>query len=107
MKKSIIIALAVALPFTVNAADEREYHDWHHHGKRLEHLAQELGLSTDQKLQLETIFKEDREKLKAFHEENRNKIKAILTSEQQAKFEALQHKRAEKWGKKVNSNQVN
>lgn len=65
-----------------------------HH--RLEHLSQELKLNDEQKSKLETIFKEQREKFRAIHEESHQRIKEVLTPEQLNKWEEIQKQHQEK-----------
>lgn len=95
--RTLSIALAFILPFTVAAAPgENVDHPWHR-GDRIERLSKELNLSAEQKAKLEAIFKERKEKFKAFREEVRKSIEALLTKEQLAKFEELKKQRHEKW----------
>lgn len=69
----------------------------------LEYLSQELELTSEQKIAIEAVFKEGRNKfikiekeMKAQHEilrkENREKIMAILNEEQRRKFEEIINK---------------
>ena len=61
--------------------------------KRSERLTQQLGLSDEQKTKVEAIFEAQREKAKALHEETDASIKAVLTPEQQTKFDSLKEQR--------------
>ncbi len=99
-KTTIIVAMSMAFPLIVNAASEDNGEPKWHHGDRVEHLSQELGLSADQKTKLEAITKEQREKCKALHEEKHKQIEGILTKEQLAKYEELKKQRHEKWKSK-------
>jgi Spy/CpxP family protein refolding chaperone len=80
----------------------------------MKHLAKALNLTEDQKTQIKAIREEGRqhmmalhedtntpkeakfEKMKAFHQEQEAKIKAILTEEQRTKYEAMQQKMQER-----------
>jgi Spy/CpxP family protein refolding chaperone len=53
-------------------------------------LADYLALTADQKAAWETIQSETRESVHALHEQERTKLAALLTSDQQVKFAAFQ-----------------
>ncbi len=70
-------------------------------GKRGGRIAEQLGLSADQKPQVESILKEQREAmqtarknnaskddLKAIHQKTHDKLAGVLNAEQMQKFEA-------------------
>jgi len=59
------------------------------HGKRMDKVAQELGLNEDQKHKMKAIIEERHEKIKAIHEETKAKLKTVLTPEQFSKFESM------------------
>ena len=79
-------------------------------GKRGGRMAEQLGLSEDQKPQVQTILKEQREamqaarknnaskdEMKAIHQKTHDKLAGVLNSEQLQKFEAgakkMKHRR--------------
>jgi len=102
--------LAVAAVRTVALADE-------HAGKgdrspqRVERMKERLNLTDDQARQLQQIFQEahqqwqadqgkaDKETMRARHEKMNEQIKAILTPEQQQKFEQMkkEHRGRGRW----------
>lgn len=63
---------------------------------KLEHLSNELQLTADQKAKLEAIFNERHEKIRAIREDTQNRVKAVLTEEQQTNWEAMKKHRYEK-----------
>lgn len=86
-----LIGLILALCFSVTALAEAEMDTMAN--KRAEHLTKELGLNTEQKVKVEAIFATQKEKFKALHEETNASLKAVLTPEQQTKFDALKEQR--------------
>ncbi len=64
------------------------------HGKRMDKVAQELGLNEDQKNKMQAIMEEKHQKMKAIHAETNAKLKTVLTPEQYTKFESMRpHRR--------------
>jgi len=59
------------------------------HGKRMDKVAQELGLNEDQKTKMKAIIEEKHQKIKAAHEAANAKLKTVLTPEQYTKFESM------------------
>lgn len=92
-EKTMIMALAVLLPFTAMAAGNETGHHQSRHGEKIKQLTKELSLSTDQKSRLETIFQQHHEKLKALREEKHKLIEGVLTREQMAKYNDLRKER--------------
>lgn len=94
-------------PDDTTPCEGRRPHEQGPRGERLQHLTHELGLTDAQKAKIQAIAQEEREALKALraegakeraaarakfqalHESFRAKIRAELTPEQQAKFDAL------------------
>lgn len=84
--------------------------------KRLEHMAQQLGLSAEQKEQIKAVFQEEadairalresekasREQMKELRKSIRTKLEAILTPEQQAKFKEIHKDRPGRDGDRPN-----
>ncbi len=84
---------ATANPASANAAVPVATQDAgklpQNHGKRLDKVAQELGLSAEQKAKMAAIIEEKHQKIKALHEESRAKLKTVLTPEQFVKLDAM------------------
>ncbi|MCQ8103628.1 hypothetical protein NP590_05895 [Methylomonas sp. SURF-2] len=100
-KKILIIALALALPLTVGAFPGGHDGDFKgHKGDRIEHLAQKLDLSAEQKQQLQQVFEEQHAKREALRQETDQRLQTVLTPEQMAKFEDMKKERHEKWQKR-------
>ena len=57
-------------------------------GQKLEHLSDELQLSSEQKARLEAIFNEKHEKIRAIREETQQRVKAVLSDEQLLKWQS-------------------
>ncbi|MGR9099526.1 MAG: periplasmic heavy metal sensor [Gammaproteobacteria bacterium] len=95
--KNLALALTLALPLTVSAfpGGNCDFHG--QRGDRMERLSKKLNLTEEQSGQLEAIFKEQREKFKAVHEETRARMREILTEEQMAKMDEMKKRRQEKW----------
>ena len=51
-------------------------------------MAQELGLNEDQKTQVQSIMKEQREAAKAIHQKTHDRMAGVLNPDQMKKFEA-------------------
>lgn len=58
-------------------------------GKKMTMMTENLGLSDEQATQVEALIKEKVEKKKAVMDEYTAKIKALLTDEQNAKYDAM------------------
>jgi periplasmic protein CpxP/Spy len=100
-KKIIIIALILALPFTVAAfPGDKGGIDEQHHGKRVEHLTKCLDLTPEQKTKVEVIFKEQETKFRAIHEETHKRLQEVLSKEQMTKMDDMKRQRHEKWQNK-------
>lgn len=68
--------------------------------KRVERMTQELNLNETQQQQIQAIMEQQRAELEALREQSKSKIAAVLTPEQQAKFDELREERKAKYGKK-------
>lgn len=100
-KKIVTLVLALALPLTVAAFPGGSGgHFDGRRGDRLERMATELNLSAEQKSQMDVIFKEQREKFDAIHQETRARMQQTLSAEQMAKWDDLKKHRQEKWQKR-------
>jgi protein CpxP len=105
-KKLISILLALSLPLTAIALEEPQGGLPRHHGQKIEHLTEELGLNTEQKVKVEAIFKEQKEKFKGIHAETRTRLQTVLTPEQIAKLDEIHKNRHEsRWGVKKGDKQ--
>jgi len=62
-------------------------------GPDIDRIAEQLGLSTEQRSQVETIFKEQREKHAALRDETHARLEQVLTEEQQVQFEQMRNAR--------------
>lgn len=103
-KKIITLALlALALPLTAAAfpGDKGDFE--RHSANRVERLTKSLDLNAEQKSKLETLFKEQGEKLKTIHEETRTRMQEFLTKEQMTKLDEMKKQRHEKWQKQRES----
>lgn len=60
--------------------------------EQLERLTQKLNLTSEQQAQVKPILAEKQERLQQVRRETHEKIKAILTEEQKAKFEEMKAK---------------
>jgi len=100
-KKILTIALALALPLSVAAFPGGHDGDFKgHKGDRIEHLAQKLNLTTEQKQQLTLVFEGQHAKREALRQETDQRIQTVLTPEQMTQFEEMKKQRHEKWQKR-------
>jgi Spy/CpxP family protein refolding chaperone len=99
-KKIVTLAIALALPLTVFACPGGGPGFEGHRGDRLERMSKQLDLSAEQNVKVEEIFKEQRGKFEAIHQETRTRMQKVLTSQQMAKLDELKKLRQEKWQKK-------
>lgn len=60
-----------------------------HHEHKMAMMAQELGLTAEQKTKVDAIFEEQRNKFKVVHDETQTRLQAVLTPEQLKKLEAM------------------
>lgn len=75
--------------------------------RKVERLDRKLGLSDEQQAQIEQIRAEYagrlqplKDQLTALKQEERDRIKTVLTPKQQAKFDAAKKKGNKKWGRR-------
>lgn len=71
-----------------------------HHERMIEHMDKELGLTDEQRNQVETVFDEQRTKFQALRDETETKLDAILNAEQKAKMKQMKAERKARWEKK-------
>ena len=102
-KKIVTTVIALILPLTVAAFPGSGSGGGRfegHRGERMERLAETLNLTEDQKSKLQVIFKEQRAKHEAIHQETRARMQEVLSAEQMAKMDELKQRRHEKWQKR-------
>jgi len=88
MKKNLFCLLLACWPvLTVQAASDNRYETPAAH--KLDHLAEVLQLTPEQKAQIDEIFKAQHAKFAAIHQESHDKVTALLTPEQAAKWEEM------------------
>ena len=90
MKKSLIaVALSLSIPAAI-AAGMGPYGDpGPPRGPNIERLAQVLGLSDEQEIDLQVIFEERDVKRQTLQEETRAQIQQVLSAEQLARWDAF------------------
>lgn len=98
--KLISMLIALALPLSVVAYPGGKGDHEQYRAKKIERLNKELGLSEDQKVKIEALFKEQGEKHRALHKETQSQLQTILTPEQNTKLEEMKQRRHEKWREK-------
>ncbi len=86
------LCILFILPFSISAFSGKEEKFEEHHARRMKNLTQELKLSNEQQSQVDAIFEQQYLKIQTIHEETRNKMKQVLSSEQMTKMEEM-HKR--------------
>ena len=98
-KKLIGILLVLSFPLTAIAIQSQQEDSGSlDKGQKIERLTQALGLNEKQKTKVESIFNEQKKKLKATQEEKRTLLQGVLTQEQMTKLDKihqqLQHKQS-------------
>lgn len=97
MKKTLIaIALTLAIPTAIAAGLGAMGEYGPPRGPNLERMTQTLGLSDEQRTEMESVFQTQAEKRRALREETRTLIRAILNEEQLAKMDEMRHRRMER-----------
>ena len=86
LKLFTLLILSI-LASSAQAASDNQYSTPASH--KLDHLAQVLQLSPEQKAKVDEIFKAQHEKFAAIHKESHDKVTALLTPEQAAKWEEM------------------
>lgn len=98
------ISLLGLTPVWAGENHEKGSHDKmeHRSEKRLDHLKKKLNLTDEQQKKIQSIQESKREKkkaiheqMKALHDETQAEIRAVLTPEQQAKFDEMKANRKE------------
>jgi len=88
MKKTVLILSLVCLPvFKIQAASDNSYETPAAH--KLDHLAEVLKLSPEQKSKIDEIFKVQHEKFAAIHKQSHDQVTGLLSAEQAEKWEEM------------------
>ncbi len=92
----LALALAAALGLSFSALAQNE-------GQRGQRLAEELNLTTEQQAEIDGLRAAHRETMQALRAERQEaraalheEIRSVLTAEQAEKFDAMEHRRAER-----------
>ena len=98
MNKTLIaVALSLAIPAAVAAGAGNPGQAGPPRGPNLERMTETLGLSEEQRDQMEVVIQAQREKLQALREETWTSIRAILTPEQQTTMDEMRQTRRARW----------
>lgn len=88
MKRFLLITALSSFAFaTVQAASDNGYETPAAH--KLDHLAEVLKLTPEQKSKIDEIFKAQHEKFAAIHKESHDKVTGLLSAEQAEKWEEM------------------
>lgn len=102
MKKISVIALTVLSTSVLafggdgNPHGHDNPHGERHRERMLNTMTDKLALTETQRSDIETVMREQHEKMRALREETHNRINALLTTEQQTKFAKMKEKRRER-----------
>ena len=96
IKKIIILVLVLAIPLTLSAFPGDKGGFEGHHANRVEHLTKKLDLTTEQKTQVDALFKAQDEKFKAIREETHKRLQEVLTKAQMTELDELKKQCHEK-----------
>lgn len=101
MKKTLIItSLLALLGASVAMADFGG-------GRGMERMKTFLGLSDTQAAQVDSIMQDQQARMQALHDETNQRIQALLTPEQAAKFQEMQQQREQRKGNRMGGFQGN
>ena len=100
-KQLIVLLLTLSLPLSAFSLEESKttIDVPHFYGAKIERMGKELGLNEEQKAKLETIFNEEKEKLKVvkkIREETRTRLEGVLTPEQITKMDEIKKQKRHK-----------
>ena len=98
MNKTLIaVVMSLAIPAAVAAGMGNPGQGGPPRGPNLERMTETLGLSEEQKAQMEIVIQTQQEKRQALREETQISVRAILTPEQQAKMDEMRQARRARW----------
>jgi hypothetical protein len=97
MKKALIITSLVAMLGTSAAMADYGFGG----GKGMERMKTFLGLSDTQAAQVDSIMQEQHARMQALHDETNQRIQALLTPDQAAKFQQMEQQRGERKGNRM------
>jgi len=103
MKKALIITSLVALLGTSVAMADYGFGG----GKGMDRLTTFLGLSDTQAAQVDSIMQDQQARMQALRDETNQRIQALLTPEQAAKFQEMEQQRGERKGNRMGGFQGN
>ncbi len=84
----LFAAVLAAVSMAVLVAPAAQAGDGPMKPAKLERIARELSLSTEQKTQVKAILEAEHEKKRALRQDTHDRLRKVLTKEQFAKFEA-------------------
>jgi len=93
--KIVILPILLACASGVFAKQDKGMDDWME--RRMKRLEQRLELTQEQKPKVEAILQEQREKFRAIHRQTQKRLKEVLTAEQWERLQAIHRKRMEHW----------
>ncbi|WML91425.1 hypothetical protein [Thiothrix lacustris] len=97
MKKALIITSLVALLGASAVMADQGFGG----GKGIDRMKTFLGLSDTQAVQVDSIMQDQQVRMKALREETNQRIQALLTPEQAAKFQQMEQQRGERQGNRM------
>lgn len=93
MNKTLFGCLVLCTSLVSAAALADNHRHTGHHENYLQHMAEQLDLSTEQQVSLRELHEEHRSEHRALREQHKSEVNALLTPEQQT---ALEEMRAER-----------
>ncbi len=97
---ALLAALSLTLAPAIHAFEDGDNPDGGGPEKKIERLKEKLGLNDDQATKLKDLFEAEKVKRDAARKESHDKIAAILTPEQTAKFDEIMKELKEKMKEK-------
>ncbi|SEA81163.1 hypothetical protein SAMN05660964_02503 [Thiothrix caldifontis] len=97
MKKALIITSLVAMLGASAVMADYGFGG----GKGMDRMKTFLGLSDTQAAQVDSIMQEQHARMQALHDETNQRIQALLTPDQAAKFQQMEQQRGERKGNRM------
>lgn len=97
MKKTLIITSLVALLGASAVMADQGMGG----GKGMDRMKTFLGLSDTQSVQVDSIMQDQKVRMDALREETNQRIQALLTPDQAAKFQQMEQQRSERKGNRM------
>ncbi|PKM23060.1 MAG: hypothetical protein CVV10_01080 [Gammaproteobacteria bacterium HGW-Gammaproteobacteria-14] len=97
--KKFLIALLVSAPLIASAGSGKKSHD-DYQERYLQHIQKNLSLTEAQTKEINQIFNEHRDEMRALRERTQSRVDAILDSSQREAMADMRENRRDHWEKR-------